>query len=83
MDSPVAQATQATETMKQWQVFRKHSPKAKMVCIDIQPYGNTQAPERADILNIGGFGDAVFNVVASFLSDDANRFVSEVEAVEV
>ena len=37
----------------------------KLVCIDIQPYGSTQAAERADILNIGGFSDAVFNVVAS------------------
>ena len=55
----------------------------KLVCIDIQPYGDAQAPERADILNIGGFSDAVFNVVSSFLSDDANRFVSEVEAVEL
>ncbi len=48
-----------------------------------QPYGNTQAPEQADILNIGGFSDAVFSVVSSFLSDDANRFVSEVEALEL
>jgi len=53
----------------------------KMICINIQPYGTTQAPERSDILNIGGFSDAVFNVVASFLADDTNRFVSEVEAV--
>ena len=55
----------------------------KLVCIDIQPYGSTQAPERPDILNIGGFSDAVFSVVSSFLSGDANRFVSEVEAVEL
>jgi len=34
-------------------------------------------------LNIGGFSDAVFNVVASFLSDDANRFVAEVESIEL
>jgi hypothetical protein len=55
----------------------------KLVCIDIQPYGSTQAPERADILNIGGFSDAVFQVVASYLADDAARFVAEVEAIEV
>ena len=34
-------------------------------------------------LNIGGFSDAVFSVVAAFLSGDAGRFVSEVEAVEL
>ncbi|MCD0462170.1 hypothetical protein LOC72_22080 [Roseiconus lacunae] len=53
-----------------------------MVCIDIAPYGNTRAPDRHDILNVGGFSDAVFNVVNSFLESDTNRFVREVEAVE-
>jgi hypothetical protein len=46
-------------------------------------YGSTQAPERDDILNIGGFSDAVFNVVASYLGDDAGRFVAEVESIEL
>ena len=55
----------------------------KLVCIDIQPYGSTQAPERDDILNIGGFSDAVFNVVASYMSDDAARFVAEVESIKL
>jgi len=35
------------------------------------------------ILNIGGFSDAVFNVVAAFLSEDTGRFVADVEAVEL
>ena len=56
---------------------------ARLACIDIQPYGSTQAPERADILNIGGFSDAVFNVVASYLGDDAGRFVAEVKSIEL
>ena len=43
----------------------------------------TQAPERSDILNVGGFSDAVFSVVAAFLADDSGRFVGEVEAVEL
>jgi 60 kDa SS-A/Ro ribonucleoprotein len=51
--------------------------------IDLQPYTTTQAPERSDILNVGGFSDAVFSVVASFLADDGGRFVAEVEAVEL
>jgi 60 kDa SS-A/Ro ribonucleoprotein len=53
----------------------------KLVCIDLQPNSTTQAPERSDILNIGGFSDAVFGVIAAFLSDDAQRFVAEVEGV--
>lgn len=77
--------------MAEWQKFVKNQlrlgghdiPAPKLVCLDIQPYGTTQAPERDDILNIGGFGDAVFKVVAAFLSDDADRFVAEVESVEL
>ena len=78
----------ATGVMTEWQKFVKNQKRLgftapKLVCIDIQPYGSTQAPERDDILNIGGFSDAVFNVVASYLGDDAARFVAEVESVEL
>ena len=81
----------ATGVMTEWQRFVQNQrqlgghgmPAPKLVCIDLQPYTTSQAPERDDILNIGGFSDAVFNVVASFLSDDAGRFVREVESVEL
>jgi len=33
---------------------------------DIQSYGSTQAPDRADILNVGGFSDAVFKMISRF-----------------
>ncbi len=55
----------------------------KLVCLDLQAYATTKAPNRSDMLNVGGFNDAVFRVVASFLSDGANRFVMEVEAIEL
>jgi hypothetical protein len=42
----------------------------------------SQAPDRSDILNVGGFSDAVFSVVAAFLTEDAGRFLAEVEAIE-
>ncbi len=77
--------------MTEWQQFVKNQlrlgghaiPSPKLICIDLQPYGTTQAPERDDILNVGGFSDAVFSVVAAFLSDDAARFVAEVESIEL
>jgi len=74
--------------LSEWQTFvanqqRMGVSSPKLVCIDIQPYGSTQAPERDDILNIGGFSDAVFHIVASYLSDDAARFVAEVESIEL
>jgi len=80
----------STAVMTEWQAFmanqqrlggRAASP--KLVCIDIQPYTTTQAPERNDILNVGGFSDAVFSVVAAFQADDGGRFVAEVENVEL
>jgi 60 kDa SS-A/Ro ribonucleoprotein len=78
----------STGVMTQWEQFKKTQQKLgiadpKLVCIDLQPYGTSQAPERDDILNIGGFSDAVFNVVSSFLEGDASHFVREVESVEL
>ncbi len=76
----------STGVMTEWRKFVKNqqrlgSESPKLVCIDIQPYGTSQAPERDDILNIGGFSDAVFKVVDGFLGNDTNRFVNEVQAV--
>nr|WP_236691972.1 TROVE domain-containing protein [Amantichitinum ursilacus] len=56
----------ATETLQQWQQIKHRNPQARLICIDMQPYGTTQAQESPDILNVGGFGDAVFDVVAQF-----------------
>ncbi len=46
-------------------------------------YQTVQACERADIMNIGGFSDAVFNVISAFLADNNQRFVADVEAIEL
>jgi 60 kDa SS-A/Ro ribonucleoprotein len=81
----------STAVMTEWQEFVKNQVRLhgrdfagpKLVCIDVQPYGTTQAPERSDILNVGGFSDAVFTVVDSFLRDGPARFVAEVEAIEL
>jgi hypothetical protein len=61
-----------TETMRQWSEFKRHNREARMVCIDIQPYGTTQAKERKDILNIGGFSDQVFDLIADFARGELN-----------
>jgi len=81
----------STAEMTEWQTFVANQVRLhergwagpKLVCIDLQPYTTTQAPDRSDILNVGGLSDAVFSVVAAFLNEDAGRFVAEVEAVEV
>jgi 60 kDa SS-A/Ro ribonucleoprotein len=52
--------------MRQWGAFKARNGAAKLVCIDIQPHGTTQALERADVLNVGGFSDEVFEVMNEF-----------------
>lgn len=71
----------ATGTMSEWTKFKLRNPKARLVCLDIQPYATTQAQERADILNIGGFSDMVFNVIAAFAKGELNdqHWVGEIE----
>ena len=59
---------QGTAMMKQWTKIKHRNPEAKLVCIDIAPYGTTQAQTREDVLNIGGFSDAVFEQIAGFAS---------------
>lgn len=73
-----------TETMNEWQRIKARCPQARMVCIDIQPYGTTQAPDRPDILNIGGFSDTVFNVAGRFLQGKSHaHWVDEIEATSL
>lgn len=74
-----------TETMAQWSEFKQRNPEARMVCIDIQPYATTQAAEREDILNIGGFSDQVFDLVSTFAQGNlcADHWVGVIEAINL
>jgi 60 kDa SS-A/Ro ribonucleoprotein len=56
----------STGLMAAWEQYKALNARAKLVCIDIQPGTTTQAVDRSDILNVGGFSDAVFEAVASF-----------------
>jgi 60 kDa SS-A/Ro ribonucleoprotein len=80
-------ATRSNDTgvMRQWSLLKSRNPEARLVCIDLQPFGTTQAVERADILNVGGFSDAVFQVVAEFATGtvDPSHWVGKIEAIEV
>ncbi len=74
-----------TGVMKEWARYKRRNPAAKMVCIDIQPYSTTQAPERADIINIGGFSDAVFTLIADFTRGEmsADRWVGVIDEIKL
>ncbi|WP_425619388.1 TROVE domain-containing protein [Anatilimnocola sp. NA78] len=53
-----------TATVQAWANFKQRNPQAKMICIDLQPSSTTQAPDRPDVINVGGFSDQVFTLIA-------------------
>lgn len=78
-------AARGTATMAEWNRFKDRNSGARLVCIDLQPYGTTQAAEREDILNVGGFSDQVFETIAAFASGrlGADHWVSVIGSVEI
>lgn len=72
-----------TATMAEWSKLKARNKGAKLICIDIQPYGTTQAKDGQDIMNVGGFTDAVFDAMARFAKGETRDWVSIVNATEV
>jgi 60 kDa SS-A/Ro ribonucleoprotein len=74
-----------TATLNEWAKYKARNPNARLVCIDVQPYGTTQAAEREDVLNVGGFSDRVFDVVAEFAAGTLNtgRWVGVIEGERI
>jgi len=75
----------STASMSEWETFRSRNKNARLVCLDIQPNGSTQAAERQDILNVGGFSDTVFEIIASFASGELHpdHWVGLIESIAV
>lgn len=78
-------ATGATATMREWEAFRQRNRSARLACIDLQPYGTVQVAPRVDVLHVGGFSDAVFDLLASFVSGQmgCGHWVREIEEVKL
>ena len=75
-----------TGMLEEWNKFKARNPEAKLVCIDVTPGNNSQVKEHKDVLQVGGFADSVFDVVANFVkygTDSANHWVSEIERVSI
>ncbi len=75
----------ATETMRQWEAIKARCPQAKLVCIDLQPVATSQTVERGDVLHVGGFSDAVFDLIANFAAEGAGatRWVEKIASIEL
>jgi 60 kDa SS-A/Ro ribonucleoprotein len=80
-----APLTRGTVMAEEWERFRARNPQAKLVLIDLQPYGSTQVAEREDVLNVGGFSDAVFEVVSLFAKGElaSDHFVGAIESIKL
>ena len=74
-------ANRGTAMMAEWEKLKNRNPKAKLVCIDIVPDITTQAPDRKGILNVGGFSDTVFDIIASFAAgaDASQHWIKQIE----
>ncbi|RPI74938.1 MAG: TROVE domain-containing protein, partial [Desulfobacteraceae bacterium] len=74
-----------TAMLREWNTFKKRNPLARLVCIDIQPNRTTQAAEREDILNIGGFSDQVFEVMTTFAAGELSpeHWVALIDQVDL
>lgn len=59
-------SSRGTGLLREWETLRRRQPQARLVCLDLQPNAAVQAPERSDILNIGGFADEVFTTISAF-----------------
>lgn len=73
----------ATQMMVEWEALKQRNPQAKLICLDLQPNTTTQAVERGDVMNVGGFSDAVFTTMARFAAGQtsAGHWVGEIEKI--
>ena len=50
--------------------LKEYNPKAKLLCININPEINVQVKDSFNAVNIGGFSDAIFPLIADFFNHD-------------
>jgi 60 kDa SS-A/Ro ribonucleoprotein len=85
VDSARGYSYGGTPLMSGWEMMKGRNPKAKIAEINLQPYGNSQlANSDPSVMNIGGFSDAVFDVLNEFAHRDDNaKFLDVIEKVEL
>lgn len=72
-----------TETLARWEALRRRNRHAKLALVDLTPNPTTQALERTDVMNIGGFSDDVFVLLEEFAKpgNAAQRLVERIRSV--
>lgn len=67
----------------EWESYKKKTPDAKLVLIDLQANDTTQVTDSPDVLNVAGFNDRVFDIVNRFVNNDSGHFVDVINTVSV
>ncbi len=57
-----------TPVMHAWRQLQRKNPEVRLVCIDLTPSTTRQTIAEKNVLNVGGFSDAVWAVTAEFLT---------------
>lgn len=71
-------------TMTLFNKIKGKNPKAKLICVDLQPTSSTQAKSREDVLNVGGFNDSIWTVLDAFVHKQSpDAWVDEIKAIEL
>lgn len=82
MDTPRNQYA-GTAMAQEWARFKARNRNAKLVCIDLTPQVTAQV-KTPDVMNVGGFSDAVFDVIKSFVETKSpDAWVSAIEEVKL
>jgi hypothetical protein len=51
---------------EEWVLFRARNPRARLVLLDLHERGMTRVTGHPEVLRLGGFSDAMFNVISLF-----------------
>lgn len=75
--------TGAKDSMQSWRAIQKKNPNAKLINIDISPSHSVQTKDEQNVINIGGFSDAVFNVMANYLNGSITQWVDLIKKINI
>ena len=64
--TPSGRGKRIATMAEEWMLFRARNRRARLVLIDLQAQGMTRAPGHPEVLQIGGFSDAMLRVVSLF-----------------
>lgn len=72
---------QASPLSTLWEQVARKAGTAKMVLIDVQPFATTQHQTTNNVLNVGGFSDAVYDVVTRFLNNGNENWTTVINSI--